>query len=122
MKEKQNFPDFITEKLTDFIDLLTTEGKFFENPEEFSDNESIEIGKVNLWNLMGEAYLEKYLKNVDEITFTPEEVEKVLIHVVIQTNLDMLLKDKLIDGIENENGEMVYWLTEKGKEVHKTLE
>lgn len=122
MKEKQNFPDFITEKLTDFIDLLTTEGKFFENPEEFSDNESIEIGKVNLWNLMGEAYIEKYLKNVDEITFTPEEVEKVLVHVVIQTNLDMLLKDKLIDGIENENGEMVYWLTEKGKEVHKTLE
>jgi hypothetical protein len=46
-------------------------------------------------------------------------MEVILTKTIIQTNLDSLMGEKLIDGIENEHGEMVYWVTDKGKEVYK---
>lgn len=121
MTEKIIFPDFIVDKLENFIQTISDEGQFFEDPMEFSDKESVEIGKVHLWNMLGKEYLDKYLKDSEEIYFTPDELHSILVHVIIQTNLDLLMKDKLIDGIEDENGEMRYWLTNEGKNVYKSL-
>lgn len=119
--EKTKFPDFVTEKLDSFVEHISNEGEFFSDPGEFPDKESVEIGKIHLWNMLGQAILERYLKDPEDVTLTVEEVEKLLINVIIQTNLDLLLNDKLIDGIENEHGEMVYWVTDKGKDIYKSL-
>lgn len=116
-----SYPDFVQDKLNKFIDLIINEGKFFDDKNEFPDDESVEIGKVRLWNLLGEDMLQKHFKDPESYSMTPEDLEKLLTQVIVETNLELLMKDNLIDGIENENGEMVYWLTEKGKEVHKFL-
>ena len=119
-KEKVSFPEAIQDPLIKFTTILEEEG-FFDNEEDFPPDH-IEQGKINLWNITGEELLGKFISGCKDYTFTEDEVTKILTTTIIQTNLDSLMADKLIDGIEDENGEMRYWMTEKGKEIHKNLD
>ena len=124
-KEKKTFPEAVTKRVNKNFIALKNSG-FFDDKNEFPDKESIELGKINLWNMLGESLLDKYLNNSEfsemRSLIPITEMEKILQHTIIQTNLDMLISDGLVDGIENEHGEMVYWLTKKGKEIHKGLD
>ena len=83
-------------------------------PPKTKDN-----AKSHLWNYVGEILVTKFIEGSEENSVTEDEMEVILTKTIIQTNLDSLMGEKLIDGIENEHGEMVYWVTDKGKEVYK---
>ena len=103
------------EEILNYLDISVTEGGFFDNPSDFPPDYK-EQGRANLWNIASEIVMKKFLAGNEDYTFSYEEMEKILTTTVIQTNLDSLMNDGNIDGIENEEGEMVYWLTEKGKQ------
>lgn len=115
---KVNFPESIQDPLNKFVNIVTEEG-FFDDPQEIPPN-YVEQAKINLWNITGEELLCKFISGSDYL-FNEDEVSKILTTTIIQTNLDSLMDEKLIDGIEDENGEMKYWPTEKGKELAKLI-
>ena len=114
--EKTKFPLSVQERVEKFVQALE-EDEFFNDPLSFPPN-SEEMAKIHLWNFVGEALLSRFIAGSDEMV-TEDEMDKILMNTIIQTNLDSLMKDDLIDGIENEHGEMVYWVTDKGKKVYK---
>lgn len=120
---KVEFPEFVVPRLERSVDIIITEGEFLDDPDSFPSEESKEMATIHLWNILGQHMLEEYLRTGDsEQLPNPDDLHKILINVILQTNLDSLMADNLIDGIENENGEMVYFLTDKGKEIHKNLD
>ena len=121
LPQKRSFSAEISEQLDSFVNNMTQEGSFFGDTDSFPNEKLIERGKIYLWNYIGEAMLNKHLGIDSEETFSEDDMEQILINVVLQTNLDSLMNDNLIDSIENENGEMVYFMTEKGRELHKFL-
>lgn len=116
MKDKVLFPDSVRDALNKLTTAVEEVG-FFDDPNEIPPDH-IEQAKTNLWNIAGEELLCKFIAGSTDFLLNEEEVNKILTHTIIQTNLDSLMEDKLIDGIENEHGEMVYWLTNKGKDVN----
>lgn len=119
MRTKAQFPESIQDALNKFTAIVDEMG-FFDDPNEIPPTHK-EQGRVNLWNTAGEELLDKFFQGSADYIFTEDEVSKILVNTIIQTNLDSLMEDKLIDGIEDENGEMRYWMTDKGKELHKSL-
>lgn len=117
MKDKVLFPDSVRDALNK-LTIAVEEVGFFDDPNEFPP-EHKEQAKTNLWNIAGEKLLCKFIVGSPDFLLDEDEVNKILVNTIIQTNLDSLMEEKLIDGIEDENGEMKYWLTEKGKEIHK---
>lgn len=118
--QKIVFTESVQDALVKFYEAVDEIG-FFDDPIEIPED-CVEQAKTNLWNIAGEELLSKFISGAENYLFTEDEVNKILINTIIQTNLDSLMQDKLVDGIENENGTMVYWLTEKGKEVNKSLD
>ena len=121
LPQKRSFPTEVTNQLDTFVNAMIQEGSFFGNTDSFPNEELIERGKIYLWNYIGEAMLNKHLGIDSEETFSEGEMEQLLTSTILQTNLDSLMNDNLIDSIENENGETVYFMTEKGRELHKLL-
>jgi hypothetical protein len=117
---KVSFPDHILEPLSKFTSIVINEG-FLDNPQEIPVNYK-EHAKIHLWNITGEKLLSKFIAGDDNYLLNEDEVNKILVSTIVQTNIDSLMDDKLIDGIENENGEMIYWMTEKGKDIHKSMD
>lgn len=117
---KTGFPETVQDALSKFTQAVTEEG-FFDNPSDIPPKFK-EHAKTLLWNLAGESLLSKFVNGEENYLFTEDEVNKILVTTIIQTNLDSLMSENLIDGIENEDGEMVYWMTEKGKEIHKNMD
>lgn len=63
-----------------------------------------------------EKGLEKFI-NGDDIEFTIEEVERIVSDAVMETALVGLMEKGLVNNIEDETGETVYFLTEEGKKL-----
>ena len=120
MAEKVIFPESVQEKLSKFESILLEEG-FFNNEEDFPKGME-ETAKTHLWNFLGEIFITKFIEGKGDDLPTEEEVNGAIVSTIIQTNLDSLMNDNLIDGIENEHGDMVYFMTEKGKEVVKKID
>lgn len=120
MAQKVLFPESVQERLTKFECILTEEG-FFDNEDDFPKDMK-ETAKVHLWNILGEVFITKFIEGKDDYLITEDEMNKVLTTTIIQTNLDSLMTENLIDGIEDENGEMRYWVTPKGKDICKDMD
>lgn len=119
MQNKVSYPTSIEEAIKKYTLILEEEG-FFNDDMEFPPNME-ETAKTHLWNFLGEILMEKFLDGTNDYIASPEEISRVITNTVIQTNLDSLMEEKLIDGIENEDGEMVYFLTDKGKQANKDM-
>ena len=115
--EKIKLPQSIEERVQQFVNALE-EDHFFDDPINFPPKTK-DNAKSHLWNYVGEILVTKFIEGSEETSITEDEMEAILTKTIIQTNLDSLMGEKLIDGIENERGEMVYWVTDKGKEVYK---
>lgn len=120
MLNKVSYPTSVEEAIKKYTLILEEEG-FFNDDLEFPPNME-ETAKTHLWNILGEVLMEKFLNGSEDYIASPEEISRVIANTVVQTNLDSLMKENLIDGIENENGEMVYFLTEKGKKMNGKLD
>lgn len=119
MANKMYLPESVQEQVNKFIDVARSSG-FFEDeieiPVGYSGN-----AEIHLWNFVGEVYLSKFLSG-DETLLTEEQALEVLSRSITQANLDSLLDQGLIDCIEDEHGEMVYWATDKVKEGLNDIE
>ena len=117
--EKMILPQDVELRTIEIIDAIGESG-FFDCPDiptGYEDN-----ARTHLYNSIGGKLLEQFLNGEDDALLISEsEFEQLLSHALIQTCLDSLLDDKLIDTIENEHGENVYWLTSDGKDRAKKL-
>jgi hypothetical protein len=97
------------EPVEDTLDLLINELKgldFFNDPNiPEGYGESCE---VHLRNYAGEQLLQCFI-NGEELLFDEREFEVILQKAIIGCCLDSLLDNDLIDTIQNENGENVFW-------------
>jgi predicted transcriptional regulator len=118
MAEKIKFPDKIQEKIELFLE-ATKQSGLFENEYEIPKGYS-QVAQTHLWNMVGEMLISKFISG-DDYTLTESQATEVITHTILQTNLDSLMDSGLIDGIENENGEMVYFTTNKGKDTLKDM-
>lgn len=119
MLEKVSYPEPIKEALEKYILILDNE-KFFDDEIEFPPNMQ-ETAKTHLWNLLGNILMPKFIDGSDDYQATADELNEVIKLTIIQTNLDSLIQDKLVDTLEDENGETIYFVTEKGKELAKDI-
>lgn len=120
MLEKVSYPEPVKEAIEKYTLILDDE-RFFDDEIEFPPNMQ-ETAKTHLWNFLGEVLMPKFIDGSDDYKVTPDEMNKVLVNTIIQTNLDSLIQDKLVDSLEDENGETIYFVTEKGKEVAKDID
>jgi hypothetical protein len=117
--EKMILPQDVELRTNEIIDAITETG-FFDCPDipkGYEDN-----ARLHLYNSIGGKLLEQFLNGGEDVLLVSEsEFEQILSYALIQTCLDSLLDEKLIDTIENEHGENVYWLTSDGKNRAKKL-
>jgi len=69
-----------------------------------------------LEDILCKSALEKFLGD-DEMMWSEEEVYDALNLAEVRSQLVELFEEGLVDSIEDENGEEIVWLTEKGKQL-----
>lgn len=77
-----------------------------------------EVEESLLRDELSKAFLEKFLSG-ETLLLTEEEFGKAYALASVVTTLQRLASKGLIQSVEDENGEPVYWLTEEGKEQAK---
>jgi hypothetical protein len=87
-----------------------------EESELFSDSE-VEVNKSILENLLLESALDKFLHNDGVFVWYEDEMEVIISEAIIYTAINNLRENGLVDSIEDENGEEVFWATEEGKKL-----
>ena len=85
----------------------------FRKPKEFMRllEQKIEDECLKLW-----------IEDPEDFRLTTEKLTEIVLTATTQTHINSLMSQGLVDGVEGENGEMIYFPTEKGKELHKQLE
>lgn len=109
--EKMICPPSVETILIEFIDDIERAG-FFSDPE--IPEGYTEPCKLHLWNIAGKALTDKFIAG-DMLLFNDTELMDILSRTIVYTCLDSLFDKGLVDSIENENGENMFWITEKGK-------
>ncbi len=79
-----------------------------------------EVSAENLKKYLCELALQKFLDS-DELILTEAEFEEVYTKALTQTSLDKLIAEGMITFVEDNDGEMLYLLTDKGKEIAQLL-
>lgn len=101
----QNYPKPVSEITEKLLDSLIEE-KFFE--EEQAD--------YNItFRRFADSALSKWINGNDMEDFSEEEFSSILRYSIIESDLTRLNDKGILDSMEDENGETVYFLTEKGK-------
>ena len=100
------YPQAVEQALDLIVDSLEETG-FFEQEHCKVQYVREEFGKVLVQQWLGDG----------EFGITMEQAEHLLNRALICESIENLTKRGLIDTIENENGEEVVYLTEKGKSV-----
>jgi hypothetical protein len=110
-----NYPTPVIEWVDSIYDVLLADGFF----ADFGIDET--LGKQALVDLIGPAGFAQWIES-GHPTCTEEEMEKALGQLPIYTALIGLQNRGLIDSMQNESGEDVFFLTETGKDVQKFLQ
>lgn len=100
------YPQAVEQALDTIIESLEDTG-FFEQEQVEHRFVREEFGKVLFEQWLGEG----------EFAITMEQAENLLNRAMVSQSIENLAKRGLIGMIENENGEEVVYLTEKGKNV-----
>lgn len=116
MKRSEHYDDYpkpvseLTEKLLDGLE----EENFFET----------ERADYNItFRRFADSSLRKWIKGEDMEDFTEEEFSQILRLSMVESDLTRMSEKGLLDSIEDENGESMYFLTEKGKiEIENYIE
>lgn len=114
MKNKVYQP-VVIEKANLIIESLDESNFFVEN--DIKD-------KTYSFNLLCEKLTEKFiLGELDDENglFEEEEMNQILTEMIVSTHLENLIKKGLVDSVEDENGEEVFFLTESGKNEAKSI-
>ncbi len=104
-KHYENYPPSVSEITEKLMEGLTEE-KFFD--EEQADYDIT-------FKRFADFALSKWVSGKDLEDFTEDEFSSILKYSIVESDLIRLNKKGILDSMENENGETVYFLTEKGK-------
>ena len=114
---KTNYPNTVQEWLNELYNKLKKDG-FFEDQELGLYSE--EKVYQHFQETLGDAALQSWLKD-GEVTLKGKELTILLVQVVVKTHIEELKNEGTVDSIENEKGDEVMWLTQKGKNQIKDL-
>lgn len=113
---ERTYQPLIIEKSKKIINILE-EGEFFIDMEITDTSYA--------FNYFCEKLTEKFINGDlnfdDEGLFTEEEMDRYLHEIVIGSMLGSLKDKGLIDYIEDENNEEMFFLTKKGREVVENI-
>ena len=121
---KTNYPDTVQKWLDGVYNQLKDDGFFEEHELEISDLiEEKEVEEISAEDWSGADML---LTDPNEV---PKEIPKVdvktmtttLFQVIVKIHVHQLKREGTVDSIENEKGEEIMWVTEKGKKEIKDL-
>lgn len=108
MKRSEHYDDYpkpvseLTEKLLDGLE----EEDFFK-----TENANYDI----TFRRFADSALKKWIKGDDMEDFTEEEFSQILRFSMVESDLLRMQERGILDSIEDDNGEQMYFLTEKGK-------
>jgi hypothetical protein len=110
MKSDYTYPDSVQEWL-DKVYVILEEGRFFEE-------EQIEpkIGLKSFHRVIGKLAVQSWINN-GEVSVSTDEMESAMGTMLIDCHLEKLKEVNLVDCIEDENGDEVFFLTPQGKEI-----
>jgi predicted transcriptional regulator len=74
-----------------------------------------DISRDWLFEEIGKIILKRWVEE-GEIYYTDEDIQVSVTRAAIKTAADDLIKQGILDSIEDENGEEVIFITEKGRE------
>jgi hypothetical protein len=109
-----HYPNIVSEKANDFIEIL-------KDIDFFEENE-IEIDS-SIVNLICEKLIKKFIDGLisesDEVFdyFSEDEINSLLTEIITLSALNSLKDKGIIDSIENEHNEEMFFLTEEGKKL-----
>jgi predicted transcriptional regulator len=89
--------------------------------EDFFETEKADYNIT--FRRFADSALRKWIKGEEMEDFTEDEFSQILRFSMVETDLNRMEEKGLLDSIEDENGESMYFLTDKGKiEVEKFVE
>lgn len=80
---------------------------------------STEYANELICNKLTEKFILGDLSSTDEILFTEKEMTEILHMITVRNSVNGLIEKGLVTTYENEDGEELLVLTEKGKELAK---
>jgi hypothetical protein len=113
VSEKIICPQEVEHILVEFIDDIE-KAEFFDGPE--IPEGYTDVCKTHLWNIAGKSLIDKFIAG-DMLLFDDTELTDILNKTIIYTCIDSLMDEGLVDSIENEHGENMFWITDKGKDI-----
>tara|TARA_Y100001938_G_C8076632_1_gene426507 strand:- start:881 stop:1228 length:348 start_codon:yes stop_codon:yes gene_type:complete len=114
---KTNYPHTVQEWLETLYSNLKKEGFFKDQELGLYSEERV---YYHFQDILGVVALQSWLKD-GEVKLTEKELTTLLFQVVVKTHIEELKNEGTVDYIEDENGDEVMWLTQKGKNQIKDL-
>ena len=104
------YPDTVKEFMEESIKDLHY---FFENENFFITPEE---GIKSYNEIVGPVAVKSWVET-GEVCFDDEKIAQLLVKIITNCAINSMKEIGLVDSIEDENGEEVMWLTNKGKEL-----
>ena len=101
------YPESIKEWVTDTESVLE---EFFNDPTIFSNRD---VARETYRDVAGRYALQSWLDSGD-IQVSDDEFAEILDKVILESAIKILQAKGMIDSVEDADGEMIYWPTEKG--------
>lgn len=109
-----NYPKIVSDKTNEFVDVLN-DINFFEENEVQVDSSIIDL----ISKKMVIKFIDGHLSDDEYVydCFSEEEISDLLHEIIVLGTLNSLREKGIIDCIENENNEEMFFLTKEGKDL-----
>jgi predicted transcriptional regulator len=116
----KTYQPFIVKLSEELIEILDKQVNFFQE----ENITSTDYAKMAICELLTEKFLRGEISSDEEegLRFTEDEFKTLLSQIVTNNALSGLVEKGLINFLENEDGEEMFFLTSKGKEYAETLQ
>jgi len=109
-----NYPKIVVDKTNEFVDVLNNIN-FFEENEVQVDFSIIDL----ICKKLVKKFIDGQLSDDEYVYdyFSEEEISGLLHEIIVLGTLNSLREKGIIDCIENENNEEMFFLTKEGKKI-----
>lgn len=116
----KTYQPFIVKLSEELIEILDKQVNFFQE----ENITSTDYAKMAICELLTEKFLRGEISSDEEEgpRFTEDEFKTLLSQIVTNNALSGLVEKGLINFLEDEDGEEMFFLTSKGKEYAETLQ
>lgn len=101
------YPERVSDITEKILDELKNE-KFFEQEDADYDI---------TFKRFAEFFMTKWIRGEDLREISEEEFSSIIHSSIVESDLERLKAKNLLDCIEDENGEMLYFITKEGRET-----